>query len=93
LAPWTSDAQFLYFGRIGTEQTLIICNATKLEVGGKPIFASVEPILRCEIIRSNGGTEVVCPREDVKPNSEAIESAFKPFESMREPAVSEGAKH
>ena len=49
---WSSDAEFLYWGRAGDApiHTLICCNATYVDIGEQRIVSAKRPVLRCEIV-------------------------------------------
>jgi len=60
LPPWTSDAEFVYFGlNPDGSRKLIFCHGSHLEIGGRPIVSCSEASTRCEIVeKSNGETEI-----------------------------------
>ena len=61
LDPWSSDAEFLYFGptaESGT-QILICCNATYVEWSDVSIVTAKRPLLHCETIGSSIEFEIV----------------------------------
>jgi hypothetical protein len=61
LDDWSSDAEFLYWGRGGSDskRILICCNGTYVERSGHAIVTSKRTVLRCEIIESGDEFEVV----------------------------------
>lgn len=64
VAPWSSDAEFLYFGRRAQQRHLVICNGSYLEAGGKRLISSAAAILRCEILVSKEGATAFCSDEN-----------------------------
>jgi hypothetical protein len=60
LGPWTSDAEFVYFGlNPDGSRELIFCHGSHVEIGGRPIVSCAEDTTRCEIVESsNGETEI-----------------------------------
>lgn len=60
--PWTSDAEFLYWGRSeeNNQRTLIVCNATSVKLEGTTLFSSAARAQRCEIVQSGENTQVFC---------------------------------
>jgi hypothetical protein len=64
LGPWTSDAEFLYWGGTpGGGRALICCKGTYVEASGKRIIASTRPLLRCEVIVSKGKLDLFSSNE------------------------------
>jgi glycosyltransferase involved in cell wall biosynthesis len=84
LGVWSSDAEFLYWGksRDGARQILICCNGTYVEAEGGRIVSSPKPLLRCEIISSDGRMDVVASAKDVVVNKEALQGASTEFEPV-----------
>ena len=59
LGPWTSDAEFVYFGtNPGGVRTLIFCNGSFVESGGQRVVSCTRAIERCELVETNGRTEL-----------------------------------
>jgi hypothetical protein len=86
--PWTSDADFLYWGGTlnGLRTTMICCSTTHVESGGVNIVSSPRPVLRCEIIRVADKIDVVCSEKDAVVNKEALSN----ISAGLEPAVLSG---
>jgi len=74
LFPWSSDAEFLYWGenRDKKHRLLICCNASYLEVGGRKIFLSQRPILRCEMVSVDGKMRAIFPDQEAVVDNEAF---------------------
>jgi hypothetical protein len=65
LGPWTSDAEFVYFGMNSDgRRELIFCHGSYVEIAGRPIVSCGEVASRCEIVESNGEAAIF---SDIKP--------------------------
>jgi len=76
LGPWSSDADFLYWGRRvdRARQVLICCNGTYVKAGGQEIVSSPRPVLRCEIISAGGLVDVFSSDKGAIVRKEALHS-------------------
>lgn len=74
LAPWKSDAEFLYWAQSEDkkQRMLICCNVKHVEAGGRTIISSERSLLRCEIIVVEGKVRVVSSEQDVVVDREAF---------------------
>jgi hypothetical protein len=74
LFPWTSDAEFLYWSlnQDGTNRTLICCNGSYVEAGGRKIISCQRTILRCEVSTVDGKMHVSSSDLGVEVNHEAF---------------------
>ncbi len=82
LGPWTSDAEFLYWGGRpdGEARVLICCKGTYVETSGRRIIASARPLLRCELIVANGNVDVFSSDEaGVEVNRQALDQLLAEF--------------
>lgn len=60
LPPWTSDAEFVYFGmNPDGSRVLIFCQGSYAEIGGRPIVSCAEDTPRCEIVEKSNGETVI----------------------------------
>ena len=52
LGPWSSDAEFLYWGgsHDGRRRVLICCNGSFVEASGRRIISCARQVLRCELV-------------------------------------------
>ena len=77
-AGWRSDAQLLYRRAHpnGSDQVLICSNFTFVEHQGAMVMYSRHPVLRSEIFRDNGHTEVICPDPDVTLDRDQVDVLF-----------------
>jgi len=67
LGPWTSDAEFMYFGlNPGGSRELIFCQGSRVEIGGRVIVECTELASCCEVVESNGGTEIFSSSKQVR---------------------------
>lgn len=65
LGPWSSDADFLYWGVENGRRTLILCNGSYLDAGGgHRVFFSKRRVLRSEIIEEGPVTQVFSSDKD-----------------------------
>lgn len=78
LGPWSSDAEFLYWGKDSQRRLLVCCNLTHLEAGGKRVLTSRKPVLRCEMVAAAEQVQVTASSDDVLVNRNALPSEFKP---------------
>jgi hypothetical protein len=70
---WQSDAEFLYSSSTnGKLNLLIFCNGTHVEFRGNRIVTSRKRALRCEIIYSQGRTQVVCSEDHILVSQEGM---------------------
>jgi hypothetical protein len=78
LGPWSSDADFLYWGssRDGARKALICCNATYVTFRGQKIISCARRTLCCEIINAAGQVEVFPPDGDAAVGDVAINEEF-----------------
>jgi len=69
---WSSDAEFLYWGRIGgaPSHVLICCHATFVRWSGLPILTAQPSVLRCEILGNADEFQVV----STDPNAVTVNS-------------------
>lgn len=74
LFPWSTDAEFLYSGQSQdqTHRTVICCNASYVEAGGRKIISSPRTRLRCEIISVEGEVQVISSDQDTVVDKEAF---------------------
>jgi hypothetical protein len=87
---WKSDAEFLYCcSNNGKLNLLVFCNGTYVEFRGNRIVSSVKRALRCEIIYSNGKTQVVCSEDDILVSQDGMNKSFEAGETI--PQGSDGA--
>jgi hypothetical protein len=65
--PWTSDAELLYYrqSRDNAQQTLICCNGSYVEVGGRKVISSPQKWSSCEVVGSEGKIRVFFCGEEV----------------------------
>lgn len=88
LADWSSDAKFLYWGvsRDRSRFSLICCSFTFVEAQGRRVVSSPQAALRCEIVKENGQTDVLCSNQDAVVSNEVLDglsSALVPALSSR----------
>jgi hypothetical protein len=94
LPPWTSDAEFVYFGlNTNGSRELIFCHGSRVEIGERPIVSCAEDTTRCEIVeKSNGETSIFSSGKavsqhlrlrDISLESEPVLSANRGFGSTR----------
>lgn len=84
---WKSDAEFLYCARTnGKFNLLLFCNGSHVEFRGIRIVSSPKRLIRCELIYSQGKTQVVCSEDNVLVSQEGLSKLFEIGE-----AVSEGS--
>jgi hypothetical protein len=59
LGPWASDAEFVCLSRkpVG-QRKLILCNGSYVAIGGRRVVSCTQAATRCEIVETNGQTEV-----------------------------------
>jgi len=75
---WKSDAEFLYScGGNGKLSLLILCNGTYVEFRGKEVVSSPKRLSCCEIIRSSGKTQVLCPQDGILVSREEVSRLFE----------------
>lgn len=80
---WKSDAEFLYSSSTnGKLNLLIFCNGTHVEFRGNRIVTSPKRALRCEIIYSQGRTQVVCSEDDILVSQEGMGKSFGTGETV-----------
>ena len=80
---WKSDAEFFCCcGTDGKLSLLIFCNGTYVEFRGRRIVSSARRTLRCEIIRSEGKTKVVCPEDDIELSEEVMSGSLEIGETV-----------
>ncbi len=81
LFPWSSDAEFLYWGqsRDKARRMLICCNASYVEAGGRRIISSLRTVLRCEAISIEGEFRVISSDGETVVDHEAF--AMVPLET------------
>jgi len=75
LADWTTDAKFLYWGasRDQSRFSLICCSFTFVEAKGRRVVSSRQAALRCEIVKENGQTDVLCSNQDAVVSNEVLD--------------------
>jgi hypothetical protein len=75
-AEWNSDAKFLYWGvsRDRSRFTLICCSFTFVEAKGRRVVSSPQAALRCEIVKENGQTDVICSNQDAVVSNEVLDA-------------------
>jgi hypothetical protein len=95
--PWTSDADFLYWGGARHESgpagtwTMIGCGLTHVQAGGVKIVSSPRSVLRCEIIKVGDEIDVVCSDQSAVVDKEALRNlSVAPESSSPEPASMSG---
>ena len=75
---WKSDAEFMYCcSTNGKLNLLVFCNGTHVEFRGNRIVSSPKCLLRCEIISSQGKTQVVCSENDILVSQEGMSKSFE----------------
>ena len=80
---WKSDAEFLYSSSTnGKLNLLIFCNGTHVEFRGNRIVTSPKRVLRCEIIYSKGGAQVVCSEDHIVVSQEGMGKSFGTGETI-----------
>jgi hypothetical protein len=80
---WKSDAEFFYRGSAnGKLELLIFCNGTYVEFRGNRIVSSSRRTLRCEIVYSDGNTQVVCSENDIVISQEGMSKSFDAGETI-----------
>lgn len=77
ISPWSSDAEFLYWSQNPdkSERTLICCNGSYVETGGKRVISSPRTFSRCEIFGIKGEIRVVSSDEDVVVDQDVFETS------------------
>lgn len=74
---WKSDAEFLYFYNTNGKLNLIVfCDGTHIDFCGQRIVSSRKRVSRCEIVFSDGQTQVICPEDDIFVSEKGISKAF-----------------
>jgi heparinase II/III-like protein len=82
---WESDAEFLYYcSANGKLNLLVFCNGTYLAFRENKIVSSPKRARRCEIIYSQGRTQMVCSEDDILVSQEEMKKCFKTGEAVRE---------
>jgi hypothetical protein len=80
---WKSDAEFLYCcSANGKLNLLVFCNGTYVEFRGNRIISSPKRALRCEIIYSDGKTQVFCSEDDILVSQEEMNKSFEAGETI-----------
>ncbi len=80
---WKSDAEFMYScSTNGKFNLLVFCNGTHVELRGDKIVSAPKRVLRCEIIRSLGKTQVVSSEEDILIWHEGMSKSFGTGETV-----------
>jgi hypothetical protein len=92
MPPWSSDAEFMYLGHQWStgRRSLILCNGSYLEAGGKKVVSYASAMLRCEILVNAQAVEVFCSDENVVVMKDAIQMLWPEPAASTEP-VSGGA--
>src|SRR4029077_9153726 len=79
LDQWSSDAEFLYWGRNRNGKGLLICcNSSHLEAGGQRILSSPKIIVKCEVIAKGGHAKVLSSDKDAALPLEALPATAEP---------------
>ena len=84
LGPWSSDAEFLYWGR-GVDrvrEVLICCNGTYVEADGQKLVSCPRQILRCEIISAGKQADVFSSDRDAMVSQEALHNVSAELEPV-----------
>lgn len=82
---WKSDAEFLYCARTnGKFNLLLFCNGTHVEFRGIRIISSAKRLVRCELIYSQGKTQVICSEDNVLVPQEGMSELFEIGEAVPE---------
>jgi hypothetical protein len=66
----------------GKLNLLVFCNGTHVEFRGNRIVSCPKRVLRCEIIYSQGKTQVVCSEDDIIVSREGISKSFEAGETV-----------
>jgi hypothetical protein len=64
VGPWSSDAEFLYFGSDHGQQALAFLNATYVAYAGQRVITCEQLVSQCEIISNGHGLQVLSPTHD-----------------------------
>jgi hypothetical protein len=75
LSGWSSDAKFLYWGvsRDRSRFRLICCGFTFVEAKGRRVVSSPQAALRCEIVKENEQTDVLCSNQAAVVSNELLD--------------------
>ena len=80
---WKSDAEFLYCSRTkGKFNLLVFCNGTYVDFRGIRIVSSPKRVIRCELIYSQGMSQVVCSEDDILVSQEGMSKLFETTETV-----------
>jgi len=81
LSGWSTDAKFLYWGisRDQSRFSLICCSFTFVEAKGRRVVSSPQAALRCEIVKENGQTDVLCSNPDAVVSNEVLDGLSAPL--------------
>lgn len=81
LSEWSSDAKFLYWGvnRDRSRFTLICCGFTFVEAKGRRVVSSPQAALRCEIVKENEQTDVLCSNQAAVVSNEVLDGLSAAF--------------
>jgi hypothetical protein len=72
---WSSDAKFLYWGISPNRSrfSLICCSFTFVEAKGRRVVSSPQAALRCEIVKENGQTDVLCSNQHAVVSNQVLD--------------------
>jgi glycosyltransferase involved in cell wall biosynthesis len=84
LGQWSSDAEFLYWGRSANRarQAVICCNGTYVEAGGRRLVSCPRQVLRGEIISADEQVDVFSSDEDAMVSKEALPNVSAELEPV-----------
>ena len=85
LSGCSTDAEFLYWGHDAKNKTrsLILCNGSFLEIGGKKAIAAERTFLRCELILKDNQMQTFSSGEEIAVD----EASVRAFSPEAEPAL------
>ena len=72
LGPWSTDAEFIYWGGDAKNRVLVCCNAKQVAFHDRVLLESEKPLLRCEIFITGENVEVVSSDDSANLNQAAL---------------------